>query len=813
MNEWAQLTQLLSQPPGTIVFHLVTLFALQAVLGISLSQWRQQRTDGTARRTAVAAGAVLLAEGTLLLLALLWQRDPQMAAAYLPPLYQTAHGITAVFLTWALATPRAPRRRNLSNALLLAALVTLAIMTVSFSQSWQQQAAGQPFTRTTQATIGYAFQAGVLVLGLFITLWQPQARATLRPIILLILLGAYAIQLFGGQPQAIPAESNALFWLRLGYLIVLPLWAAHAYRRAFAALPSVAAPTTAVALPEWHSLLRELTDVISSMHPQPTLIAALELVEKVTQARFVALALAENDGQRLTLTTNLPQVERNLPRTLSINPDDWPAFRLAREQEESIELRPNGLGARQLHLLYTELGLPGSLGAIYLCPLRVKTEWLGLLLLSHPQGSAAWTEEERAAIAPLAAYIAQALDNSRLHTQTAVAAPVPVVEAPDSGRLIALEEAQKRLESELEVWQARARQAEGRAAEARKQAQDLAETLHELEQVNRDEQIRELEAEIEALRESLLSAEEAMAIAAAGEAALSTEWVMRTITRYSGQLEEAQARIELLEAQLRQQSAQESTVRLVQALQEIRTPMTAVISYADLLNQTATELLPEQQTFVAHILTNAQRVEQMLAQLLVEPTTTEATPGLEADQSANLEEVLETAVHAIIPHLRENQQRLELNVSADLPPLSIHHTILQQILVGLLQNATLASGPHGHITISAQTKALAAPISNDREEILKFVQINVQDSGPGISSANRAYVFTPPPPYMTGPIPGLGSNAQALAEVRNLAVAHGARVWVDGEPGQGCTFSILFPIATTEVTFPPANNGDQGAKL
>ncbi len=812
MSYWAQLTQLLSQPPGTIVFHLVTLFALQAVLGISLSQWRQQRSDSTAQRTAVAAGAILLAEGTLLLLALLWQQEPEAAAAYLPPLYQAAHGVTAVCLTWALATPRAPRRRNLSNVLLLAALVTLAIMALSFSQSWQQQAAGQPFARTTQAAIGYAFQAGVLALGLLVTLWQPQARATLRPIMLLILLGAYAIQLIGGQPQAIAAESNALFWLRLGYLIVLPLWAAHAYRRAFAFLSPVAEPVTAVAIPEWHSLLRELTDVISSLHPQPTIIAALELVEKVTQARFVALALAENEGQRLTLTTNLPQAERNMPRTLTVNPDDWPAFRLAREQEESLELRPTGLGARQLHLLYTELGLPGSLGAIYLCPLRVKTEWLGLLLLSHPQGSAAWTEAERAAIGPLAAYIAQALDNSRLHTQTAVAAPIAIVEAPDSGRLIALEEAQKRLESELEVWQARARQAEVRAAEARKQAQDLAETLHELEQVNRDDQIRALEAEIEALRESLTSAEEAMAMAAAGEAALSTEWVMRAITRYSGQLEEAQARIERLEAQLRQQSAQESTLRLAQMLQDIRSPMTAVISYAELLSQTATGLLPEQQTFVANILTNAQRVEQMLAQMLAEPTPAEAAPLLEADQRANLEEVLETAVHAIITHLRENQQRLELNVSADLPPLSIHHTVLQQILVGLLENAALASGQHGHITISAQTKALAAPISNNQEEILKFVQISVQDSGPGISSANRAYVFTPPPPHMTEPIAGLGSNQQALAEVRNLAVAHGARVWVDGQPGQGCTFSILFPIATTEVSSPPASNGSPGAK-
>ncbi len=814
MAYFSQLTQLLSEPPGTLVFHLVTLFALQAILGMALNQWRQDKADRTARRMAIAAAVIFLMEGMMLVLGLLWRNNSETAVSYLPPLTQTSHAVTAVFITWALASHRR-RFANISNALLVAVLITLVVMTISFTQEWQRQLTSQVYADTTQALIGNIFQLSILTLGFFISLLHREGRRSLRPIILLGLIAAHAVQFAIGQPATIPPDSTIAFWLRLGYLITFPLWAVHVYRRlAFVPQYAITPLSQSTRTEDWPELLPHLTDVVSSMHPQPTLLAAIDLIEEAVHAKFIGLAMADaNLLSTLHVTTNLPQAGRDTPRTWTLNLDNWPALRLVREQGESVELRPNGIGARQLHLLYAELGLSSSLGALFIHPLRAKSEWLGMLILSHPQGGSAWSDDQRAAIPPLAYFIAQAIDNSHLHVnalqQTSVSYKLEA--PPDTGRLINLEEEHMRLRSELEVWQARARQAEGRAAEARKQAQDLADTLQELERLNRDDKIKMLEGEIEALRESLMSAEEAMAMAAAGETDLSTEWVMLTITRYSSQLEEAQARIEMLETQIRQENRQEGDELLEQILQDLRTPMTSVVGYSELLlaETGKNPLTSEQKEFVYHIKANSQRVEKLLKQL-TEKAVKDEGHAKGRKQVTDLEEVMETAVHTVITHVREKRQRLELNIAPDLPPLSINQDTLQHIMSRLLENATHAAGNEGQITVSAQAKALTAPLNNHHEEILKFIHIAVQDSGPGISTTDRAYVFDAHPSGMAHPIPGLGSSYQALAEARNTAVTHGARMWVDGEPGSGSTFSVLFPIASTEIEV-PAKHGSNGA--
>lgn len=815
MGYFNQLTALLSEPPGTVVFHLVTLFALQAILGMALNQWRQDRTDRVARRMAIAAGIIFLAQGVLLVLGLLWQNDAQTAVSYLPPLTQTAHAVTAVFITWALASHR-HRLANLSNALLVAVLITLLVMTVSFTQEWQRQLAERQladgvYANTIQSVIGAVFQLSLLTIGFFISLLHREGRRSLRPIIFAVLMAAHAAQLGWGQPAAIPTDNLAAFWLRLGYLIALPLWAVHVYRQQiFSRQPAPIAGISA-RQGDWPELMPHLTDIVSSLHPQPTLLASIELLEKAVHSRLIGLALSvPGEPATYQITTNLPQVGQNAPKTSTFNPDNWPALRQVREQGEGVELRPTGVGARQLHQLYAEFGLSSSLGAIYLHPLRVKSEWLGMLLLSHPQGSSAWSDEQRAAIPPLADFIAQAIDNSRLHTVALQKSGMPLLtlEPQDTGRLINLEEEHKRLEAELEIWQSRARQAEGRAAEARKQTQDLADTLQELERVNRDDKIQALQAEIEALRESLTSAEEAMAIAAAGEAELSTEWVMLTITRYSSQLEEAQARIEKLETQLRQQEKLGHTSEILQVLQDIRTPMTSIAGYTDLLlaSEGRQRFSDKQQEFIGHIKANSQRVEQLLKQITEHPQSA----AMMQQPVTNLEEALETAVHTVITHVREKHQKLELNVASDLPPLPLNQDALQQIMGRLLENAAFAAGEDGRISISLQTKALAAPAGNDHEEILKFVHLAIHDNGPGTSMADRAYVFDAPPPGLPQPLPGLGCNYQELAEVRNLAMTYGARMWVDGEPGKGNIFSVLFPISASEISTPflPGHNGN-----
>jgi signal transduction histidine kinase len=58
---------------------------------------------------------------------------------------------------------------------------------------------------------------------------------------------------------------------------------------------------------------------------------------------------------------------------------------------------------------------------------------------------------------------------------------------------------------------------------------------------------------------------------------------MLAITRYSGEIEEAQARIQLLESKLTQQEDSETRSLIVSLAQELRTPLTSLAGYTDLL--------------------------------------------------------------------------------------------------------------------------------------------------------------------------------------------------------------------------------------
>ena len=69
MSLLQQLIQYLSQPPDSIVYHVVTLLALQATLGLAWWQARRSPEDAFARRLAWAAGIILLLR-LLILLAL-----------------------------------------------------------------------------------------------------------------------------------------------------------------------------------------------------------------------------------------------------------------------------------------------------------------------------------------------------------------------------------------------------------------------------------------------------------------------------------------------------------------------------------------------------------------------------------------------------------------------------------------------------------------------------------------------------------------------------------------------------------------------
>jgi len=128
---------------------------------------------------------------------------------------------------------------------------------------------------------------------------------------------------------------------------------------------------------------------------------------------------------------------------------------------------------------------------------------------------------------------------------------------------------------------------------------------------------------------------------------------------------------------------------------------------------------------------------------------------------------------------REKDLAWNVAIPPDLPPLKADADRLAQALGNLLSNAIKYTPPGGAVTTNAGLK--------DTE-----VWIQVSDTGPGISPAEQAKIFTSfYRGQTTGRFPqGMGLG---LTIAHDLIVAHQGRLEVESEPGQGSRFTIWLP--------------------
>lgn len=406
-----QIIELLSRPPGSVVYHLLTLFALQVVLALAFTRWQRDANDEAARRMTFAAGGMLIARLILLLVALLVEPNPERARIVLPPLEQAIDTASVALLVWGL-TAFAMDRPRLADGVLLVSLVVVAVMFLFFFQDWQSRATvTSAYIGTVQAYVWGVLQMTILAVGLVWLLIDRGSRFTLRPIIVAVVLLAHIANFFN-YPEIIPSGTDVIYWLRLGYLVAFPLWAVLAYHEGLRGLLTAAEADRAQAV-QLARNLRLSTEVIGARIPEVRLERALDMVTGLARTQYAAIGLLdEKNPQRVLFSHSRPLASRDSAYGRQINLSDHAAFRLAYEQQRGIELLPRGVGARQVHELSQQFNV-GALGPVFVEPLVVAGQCFGFLLLAAPPTTENWNDRERAIVPGVAAFIAQAIANSR----------------------------------------------------------------------------------------------------------------------------------------------------------------------------------------------------------------------------------------------------------------------------------------------------------------------------------------------------------------------------------------------------------------
>lgn len=118
--------------------------------------------------------------------------------------------------------------------------------------------------------------------------------------------------------------------------------------------------------------------------------------------------------------------------------------------------------------------------------------------------------------------------------------------------------------------------------------------------------------------------------------------------------------------------------------------------------------------------------------------------------------------------------RVEMDLRADIPPVSGDFNQLKQVFFNLLKNAMEAMDSGGLIALSASADA-------------EFVSVAVRDTGAGMERDAVSRIFDP---FFTTKA---GGHGLGMMIVMRILRAHGAQIDVDSAPGRGTTVTLRFP--------------------
>ncbi|MGE3270144.1 MAG: ATP-binding protein [Chloroflexota bacterium] len=218
---------------------------------------------------------------------------------------------------------------------------------------------------------------------------------------------------------------------------------------------------------------------------------------------------------------------------------------------------------------------------------------------------------------------------------------------------------------------------------------------------------------------------------------------------------------------------------------EMRTPLTSIQGYADLLLEEGSGALGvEQRQFLRIMRENSDHLVRLISDLL-DLARIEAGRLELRLAPLDVDDVIQTVAATMRPLLAEKSQTLHLDLPADLPPVLADRARLVQILTNLLSNANKYTTAGGNIVISVRTEA-------------RTVTVDVRDDGIGMTDEEQRQVFTPffrsdhPEARQTGGT-GLG-----LAITRSLVQTHGGEMRFVSQPGSGSTFSVSLPLVPGE---------------
>lgn len=240
---------------------------------------------------------------------------------------------------------------------------------------------------------------------------------------------------------------------------------------------------------------------------------------------------------------------------------------------------------------------------------------------------------------------------------------------------------------------------------------------------------------------------------------------------------------------------------------ELRAPIASVRLMAENLERGKISGAEKQGEYFRFIVQECRRLSSLVENVLDYSRIEQGRKQYEPEPT-DLIALTQNTVKLMEPYAAEKGVKLEtFNTQHSTPniELNVDGRAIQQALVNLIDNAIKHSAMGQTVTVGLEAGSQRSEIRGQKTAVslnsqLSTFNLFVSDSGPGIPAVEREKIFERF--YRLGSelrreTQGVGIG---LSVVKHIAEAHGGRVIVESEVGQGSRFTIQLPVTQQEQT-------------
>jgi len=225
------------------------------------------------------------------------------------------------------------------------------------------------------------------------------------------------------------------------------------------------------------------------------------------------------------------------------------------------------------------------------------------------------------------------------------------------------------------------------------------------------------------------------------------------------------------------------------ATHELKTPLTAVLAYAELLDESDDKLDGRQRhEFMGRLRGEAERLLLLIDDILDLTRIESGKTDLKRSGVA-LNEVVAGAIQTTRPTADKHEVQIRPVYDDALPVVPLDEVKMRQVVVNLLVNAIRYTPQGGTVTVVTAREP-------------RFIKLEVRDQGPGVSPAEAPHVFELFGQARDERVARERSVGIGLHLVKRISELHGGHVGVNGVPGEGSSFWVRLPLALSQSATP-----------